>query len=303
MINKFVSNILPYFPKPLVWQFSKRYVAGKDLHDALKVSRELNEKGIEVTIDLLGEFISTLDQARENTETYLHIINEFISEKIIGNFSLKPTSFGLLIDEETCYQNIRSIVQAAADHNNFVRVDMEDSSCTDKEIELFSRLKQEFPENVGLVLQAYMRRTLSDIKTLMQFHSDELPLNIRLCKGIYVEPAEVAFKAYQEVRDKYLEDLDFCFKNGIYVGIATHDKYLVDGAYELIKKYNLASSQYEFQMLYGVTPGLRDSIVEKGHKMRIYVPYGKDWFAYCTRRLKENPRMAGEILKALFVRG
>lgn len=303
MINKLVSNILPYFPKPLVWQFSKRYVAGKDLQEALRVSKELNKKGIEVTVDLLGEFITTLEQAGENTNTYLSIIEEFISDDIVGNFSLKPTSFGLLLDEEECYSNIRSIVKEAAKHNNFVRVDMEDSDCTDKEIKLFERLRGEFPNNVGLVFQAYMRRTLNDLKSLVQVDLPNAPLNIRLCKGIYVEPEEVAYKDYDEIRMRYLEDLEYCFKNSIYVGIATHDKYLIDQAYALIDLHKPSAEMYEFQMLYGVTPNLRDSIVAKGHKMRIYVPYGKDWFAYCTRRLKENPKMAGEILKALFVRG
>jgi proline dehydrogenase len=193
-------------------------------------------------------------------------------------------------------------VEKVAGYQNFVRVDMEDSPCTDLELELFRKLKHEFPKNVGLVFQAYMRRTLDDIKNLEDIHSAEVPLNFRLCKGIYVEPVAIAFKKYQEVNQHYLEDLEYMLRTGMYPGIATHDKPLVEGAYKLITDLNIPKSAYEFQMLYGVTPDLRKSIVEKGHKMRVYVPFGKEWFGYSTRRLKENPKMAMLIIKALFIR-
>jgi len=205
----------------------------------------------------------------------------------------------LLLDKDICYNHIKEIVAKAASHNNFIRVDMEDSLCTDLEIELFRKLKNEFPKNVGLVLQAYLKRTRSDIENML----DMPALNFRLCKGIYTESAEIAYKSYEEINQHFLDDLEYMFQNKIYVGIATHDKPLVEGAYTLIEKYNVPKSMYEFQMLYGVTPELRKSIVDKGHTMRVYVPYGKQWFAYCTRRLKENPKMAGMIIKALFSRG
>jgi proline dehydrogenase len=303
MFNKIIAGILPYMPKKLVWVFSKKYIAGETIEDAIRVSKELNAQGIKVTIDLLGEFISNLEQAEENRKEYLKIIDRIQAEKIDGNYSLKPTSFGLLLDTEVCYRNIREIVKKAADAGNFVRVDMEDSPCTDLEIELFRKLKKEFPENVGLVVQAYLKRTLNDLKDLMDIHSKEIPLNYRLCKGIYVEPEEIAFKKYQEINDHYLADLDFLLGNGVYTGIATHDKPLVEGAYKLIEKYHVDKKRYEFQMLYGVTPELRKSIVDAGHTMRVYVPFGKEWFGYSTRRLKENPKMASHIIKALFVRG
>ncbi len=302
MINKMIAGILPYMPKKLIWIFSKKYIAGEKIEDAIRVSKELNARGIKVTIDLLGEFITNLDQAEENRVAYLQIIERILSEKIDGNFSLKPTMFGLLLDKERCYQNIRQIVEKAAQLNSFIRVDMEDSQCTDMEIELFRKLKKEFPKNVGLVFQAYMRRTLDDMKNLMDIHSKEIPLNYRLCKGIYVEPEAIAYKKYQEVNDHYLEDLEFLFKNGVFPGIATHDKPLVEGSYRLIEKYKVPGNMYEFQMLYGVTPELRKSIVDKGHAMRVYVPFGKQWFGYSTRRLKENPKMATHIIKALFIR-
>lgn len=303
MFNKMIAGMLPYMPKNFVWIFSKRYIAGKKITDAIRVSKELNKQGIMVTIDLLGEFITKIEEAKANRDEYLDIIETIMKEKIDGNFSLKPTMFGLLIDKDVCYQYIRDIVAKAASHDSFVRIDMEDSQCVDLEIELYRKLKAEFPKNVGLVVQAYLKRTLNDLQNMMDLHSKEIPLSYRLCKGIYVEPAEIAYKKYEEINEHFLEDLDFMMKNGIYPGIATHDKPLVDGAYKLIEKYKVPKHMYEFQMLYGVTPDLRHSIVAKGHRMRVYVPFGEKWFAYSTRRLKENPKMAWLIIKAIFVRG
>jgi proline dehydrogenase len=153
------------------------------------------------------------------------------------------------------------------------------------------------------VVQAYLKRTLNDLKDLTDLNSEKNPLNFRLCKGIYIEPETIAYKKYEEVNQHYLEDLEYMFVNKMYVGIATHDKFLVDGAYQLIKKYNVPKNMYEFQMLYGVTPKLRESIVNDGHTMRVYVPFGVKWFGYSTRRLKENPKMASHIIKAIFYKG
>jgi proline dehydrogenase len=303
MFNKMIAAMLPYMPKKFVWIFSKRYIAGKKIGDAIRVSKDLNAHGIKVTIDLLGENITKLSEAEQNKIEYLDIIETFVKEKIDGNFSLKPTSFGLLIDKEVCYKNIKEIVQKAASYNNFIKIDMEDSQCVDLEIELFRRLKAEFPESVGLVLQAYLKRTKKDLENMLDLNSKTIPLNYRLCKGIYVEPAEIAYKKYDEINQHFLEDLEFIFQNKLFPGIATHDKPLVEGAYKLIEKYKVPKNMYEFQMLYGVTPDLRKSIVDKGHSMRVYVPFGEQWFAYSTRRLKENPKMAMLIIKALFFRG
>lgn len=271
--------------------------------DAMKASKDLNSQGVTVTLDVLGEFIKTLDEAEENKKEYLELIEETQKQGIIGNYSLKPTSFGLLIDKEACYLQMREIVAKAASYNNFCRIDMEDSPCTDMEIALYRRLHKEFPKNVGLVIQAYMRRTHSDLEKMLDMNTPEIPTSYRLCKGIYVESPAIAFKKYEEINQHFLEDLEFMFKNKIHVGIATHDKPLVEGAYDLIKKYNVPKNMYEFQMLYGVTPALRKSIVDKGHSMRVYVPFGKKWFGYSTRRLKENPKMASHIIKALFYKG
>jgi len=303
MFNKLISHLLPFMPKRLVWLFSRKYIAGETIDDAIRVCHEMNRGGMMITIDLLGEFITRMEEATAYKNTYLEIVDRVQTEHIDGNYSLKPTMFGLLIDEEVCYRNIREIVAKAASYSNFVRIDMEDSQCTDREIKLFRRLKQEFPKNVGLVFQAYLKRTLGDIKNLGDLHAADNPLNFRLCKGIYVEPETIAYKKYGEINEHFLKDLEYIFQQGIYPGIATHDKPVVDGAYELIDRYKIPREHYEFQMLYGVTPELRQSILDAGHRMRVYVPFGKDWFGYSTRRLKENPKMASHIIKAIFVEG
>lgn len=303
MLNTLIAGLLPHLPKRAVWRFSKRYIAGETLDEAMAACRGLNAGGMKTTLDLLGEFIGSLDEAARNKEEYLRIIDRAQAEGINGNYSLKPTSFGLLLDKEACYRNIREVAARAASHGNFVRIDMEDSPCTSAEIELYKRLKAEFPRGVGLVLQAYLRRTRADIESLLALHSADSPLNFRLCKGIYVEPESEAFKDREEINRHYLEDLEELLRRGVYVGIATHDRRLVDGALALVEKYKVPRDRYEFQMLYGVTPELRRSLLERGQVMRVYVPFGPDWFAYSTRRLKENPAIASHIIKALFFRG
>ena len=301
--NKLIAATLPLLPKQFVWLFSKRYIAGKSLSEAVRVAKKMNKLNYMVTTDLLGEFITELSEAEKNKDEYLSIIETMEAEGINGNYSLKPTMFGLLIDKETCYHYIREIVVKAVSYNNFVRIDMEDSQCVDMEIDIFRKLKKEFPKNVGLVIQAYMRRTKDDIIKMLDLHTAEIPVNYRLCKGIYVEPENIAYKKYEEINQHFLEDLELMFQNGIYPGIATHDIPLVEGAYKLIEKYKVPKDKFEFQMLYGVAPHLRQSIIDKGFRLRVYIPFGKDWFPYSTRRLKENPAMAQDIIKAIFVRG
>lgn len=302
MINRLIVAVLSYLPKRLIWIFSKKYISGENLSDALRESEKLNSEGCTVTVDILGEHISKLAEAEAYKVQYMNVIEQFSSGKIKGNFSLKPSMFGLLLDKEVCYNNIREIVVLADKKKSFIRIDMEDSACTDDEINLYNRLKAEFPLRVGLVFQAYMRRTLGDIKQLSDLHMASSPLNFRLCKGIYIEDKSIAYKGYQEVRDHFLEDLEFMLQNGIYVGIATHDHYLVEQSMALIEKNKITKEHYEFQMLFGVSANLRYSIVAKGHPMRVYVPFGKQWFYYSTRRLKENPNMVWHIIKAIFIR-
>jgi len=295
--------MLPIFPRKLIWLFSKKYVAGVKLDDAINCSIKLNAEGMKVTIDILGEAISSLNEAESYRDQYLDVIEKVEAKKIDGNYSLKPTMFGLGIDKDKCYESIRTIVEKAASFNNFVRIDMENSPYTDLEIDLYKKLLKEFPDNVGLVLQSYLKRTNKDIIKIHELTKENLPVNFRLCKGIYNESSEIAYKKYEDINDRFINDLDLILEKKIYVGIATHDKNLIHPAYDLIKKHNCNKSDYEFQMLLGITPDLRKSIINEGHSMRIYVPFGKDWFEYSYRRFKENPKMVTHIIKALFIKG
>ena len=302
MFNKLLASMLPYFPKSFVWMFSKKYIAGSKLEEAIATAQKLNAENCHTTIDVLGEFITDLSEAEANKQEYITVIDTAEKNNIKGNYSVKPTMFGLLLDKEVCFQHIEVIVAKAAEYNNFVRIDMEDSPCTDMEIELYRKLKTKYPKNVGLVVQSYMKRTYQDLVDMLDMHSEEAPNNYRLCKGIYVEPKEIAYKNHDEINQHYLKDLELLFEKGVYVGIATHDEELVKGAYRLIEKHKVPNDKFEFQMLLGVTPRLRQSVVDKGYKMRVYVPFGKDWFGYSTRRLKENPQMATLIIKGIFSR-
>ncbi|MFW6371502.1 MAG: proline dehydrogenase family protein [Bacteroidota bacterium] len=297
-----IAEIIPKLPKNLVWLFSQRYIAGAKIEDALNVSRDLNKDGIKVTLDVLGEFITTKQEAETNTMEYLELIKATTEAEIIGSFSVKPTSFGLLIDEDFCYQKVKQVVATAAVHNRFVRIDMEDSKCVDKELAIFEKLYKEYPANIGIVLQAYLKRTLDDIRDFSRYNNPEHPINIRLCKGIYIEPASIAYKGKDEVNQNYLRCLDQMMDMKLFPALATHDKYLIEESLKRIKQNNLNKDDYEFQMLYGVTPNRRSKLVNAGHTMRIYVPFGKDWFGYSTRRLKENPRVVTHIIKSLIIR-
>lgn len=303
MITKIISQTLPYFPQKFIWQFSKNYIAGESTRDAIDASKALNREKTMVTLDILGEFIENMNQARENKDEYMDLINTVEQTEVIGNYSIKPSMFGLLLDKEACFEYIREMVAKAASYDNFIRIDMENSPCVDDSIEIFRRLKTEFPKNVGLVVQAYLKRTRQDIENMLDLKSDDADLNFRLCKGIYVESPDIAYKDYHEINAHYLEDLEFMFKNNIYPAIATHDKPLIEGALALIQKYEVPKNRYEFQMLYGVTPKQRKTLADAGHPVRVYVPFGEHWFGYSTRRLKENPAMVNHILKAMLGRG
>lgn len=289
-------------PKNLIWIFSKKYIAGKTVDDAITVSRLLNDENVLVTLDVLGEFITELSEANKNKDEYLHLIETVSNNNIKGSLSLKPTSFGLLIDDEICYQNIREVIEKAKETNRFIRIDMEDSQCLEKELNLFKKLYLEYPENVGIVLQAYMRRTLSDIDQLKKISIADAPVNIRLCKGIYIEPEEIAYQSKNNVNHNFILCLEQIIRHQMFPAIATHDKMLIEKSYDLIRKYQLNSDQFEFQMLYGVTPRLRQQIVNKGYTMRVYVPFGEHWFGYSTRRLKENPKIITHIIKSLVIK-
>jgi len=295
LLNKIIVSTLPAVPKPIVRKFANKYIAGEKLADAVRVVKELNAQGILATLDVLGEAITTKDEAIVARNEILELFPTIQKEKLDSNVSIKLTQLGLALDRNFCLENVRMIISKAKETNNFVRIDMEDSPATDNTIWVYRRIRKEF-NNSGIVLQAYMRRTEND--------SDELIGegfgHFRLCKGIYVEPAEIAFKGHDEINENFIHVMKKMFEKKAYVGIATHDDFLVDAAYRLIQSMKLQKHEYEFQMLFGVRDELRAKILRDGHRMRVYVPFGEHWYRYSIRRFKENPQIAGYVLKALF---
>jgi len=293
IFDRTVAGSVKFLPKALVRKVAMHYVAGETLDDAVAQSKELNDAGCMVTIDLLGEAIETEDEANASAETYLRVLDAIREHGVDGNVSIKPTHFGLDIDPALFEANVRRVADHAGELGNFVRIDMEDSPTTDATLAVFRKLREEGYDHVGTVLQTMLRRTLDDVKAL-----EDLSPSFRICKGVYREPAEVAWQEYDEVNASFLEILDYTLpRRAFYIGIATHDDPVLEGAEKLIEEHGLQRDQYEFQMLLGVRPEVRDALVERGHRVRIYVPFGTSWYAYCVRRLKENPKYAGYITK------
>jgi proline dehydrogenase len=289
LLDRAIVRLLPAVPKPVVRRISERYIAGTDLEDACRVVKRLNEAGKMATIDVLGEEITKREEALEIAREYDRVFEAIAHEGLDSNVSVKLTGLGLKLGYEFCRNNLTALVRAEAG-SNFVRIDMEDSSCTDDTLEIFRALRAEGLDNVGIVLQAALRRTLDDVATLAA-----PGVNVRLCKGIYVEPPELAFQEFQEVRDNFVHALDELLEAGAYVGIATHDEWLVSEALGLLERHGRGRDEYEFQMLLGVREPLGDRLVRDGHRLRIYVPYGRHWYSYSLRRLQENPKIAGYI--------
>jgi len=298
LANQLILSAIQLLPKPLVKRFAMRYIAGEELDEAVRVVRAVNSNQIMGTMDVLGENVSTREEslaAVRECEEVLHSINK---NHLDANLSIKLTQFGLKIDGEFCYSNVRRLIEIASGYGNFVRIDMEDSSTTSETLELYRRLRSEGFENVGVVIQANMRRSEQDVWKLVSTKA-----NIRLCKGAYIEPEAIALRGKEEIRLHYLKLLRVLLEGRCYVGIATHDDFLIDKAYQTIQKMSLQKSGYEFQMLYGVRSKLRDKIVTDGHRLRVYVPFGRYWYAYSIRRFKENPQMVGNVIRALFFPG
>ena len=296
LLDHFVVKTLPFVPKAVVARLSKPYIAGDSLDAAVECTRQLNKEGFRVTLDILGEFVTSFDQALEAAHGYKELVHAIASNQLDANVSIKPTSFGLLLDRARCEEIITELMEVVAANNNFMRLDMEDSPCTTMTIEFYDQLRKKYGTSVGIVLQAYMRRTVADITGL----TSTGPSHFRICKGIYVEPEHVAYQDYGEVRANFLKSLNTMFDGGGFVGIATHDDYLVEEATKIIRQQGLGPDRYEFQMLLGVRESLRDQIKADGHKLRVYVPFGRDWYGYSVRRLKENPALAGTMFKAIF---
>ncbi len=295
IINKMISTLIPYLPKLLIYQFAKKYVAGVSQESALKTIQNLNDQGYLATLDILGEHTEDESSASSITNQYIQLYKEINSRSLDCNISLKPTHIGADISLDTYNANLKKIIIESERVNNFLRIDMESSKYTDFTINSFIR-ERERGVNIGTVFQAYLFRTYNDITKL-----DPTNLNIRLCKGIYKEHPKICINDRKKINENYMKILRYAFQSNIYVGIATHDTTLMESIHKLIKELNISNEMFEFQVLYGVPMhGWNKKNLDNGYKVRVYIPFGEDWYKYSIRRLKENPDIAGYIIKNLF---
>jgi proline dehydrogenase len=298
LFNRTIAAAMPFVPRPLVWRFSRRYIAGVDLEDAYRTVAELNASDCSATIDVLGEDSTNPDEVKSAVDLYLKAIRDIHANSLRCGISVKLSELGLRFDVEGCRQAIRTLIASAADHDRFVRIDMEDSSVTSVTLDIYREMRREF-ENVGIVIQSCLRRSEQDIADLLE----EAPTDVRLCKGIYIEPKAIAFVDPDEIRNSFNELLEHLFEGGARrVAIATHDPLLVEYAEAIIEKLDVDEDRYEFQMLLGVAGALRRELVARGHPLRVYVPFGDRWYAYSMRRLRENPNIAGHVVSNLLSR-
>jgi proline dehydrogenase len=286
LLDHAIARVLPAVPKRLVRKLASPYIAGPTLEDAVGVVRRLNAQGKLATIDVLGEEVTTAEEAGEIAHAYHRVLARIEGERLDANVSVKLTGLGLDLGDALCRENLQSLVEDARVRSNFVRVDMEDSSTTDETLRLHRELRAAGYDNVGVVLQARLRRTPADAKGLE---------NVRLCKGIYLEPPEIAYEDPDEIRASFRESLRVLLDQGSYVGIATHDEELIEDALDQVRARALEPGAYEFQMLLGVRSARGDELVRDGHRLRVYVPFGTHWYEYSVRRLQENPRIAGHV--------
>ena len=291
VLDRAIAESVPLIPRPIVRRISRRYIAGDTLDEAVETVRDLNRQGCVATIDVLGERTESKADAAATLRDYKKVIDALEEHDLDSGISVKLTGLGLTLDEELCRANLEEIVEYAGTKNRFVRVDMEDSPYTGVTLDMVLDLHGR-RENIGAVIQAYMRRSLEDVQRLT-----EAGVSVRLCKGIYDEPRRIAYKDFDTVRENYRLLLEELLKGGSYVGIATHDEFLVWHALRLIHQLGVPKHRYEFQMLLGVDEELRGILVGAGHKLRVYVPFGEEWYEYSSRRLKENPRIAGYVAK------
>jgi proline dehydrogenase len=293
LLDRAIVRLLPAVPKPVVQLFSARYIAGSTIDDVVRVVKKLNDEGKLATIDVLGEEITRDDEARAIAQAYRDVLDEIERDRLDSNVSVKLTALGLGLSYDRCRANLEDVVRQATEDHSFVRIDMEDSSTTDDTLRLYRELREAGYDNLGVVLQAHLRRTFDDIQALA-----DLEPNVRICKGIYVEPASLAFTDADAIRANFVRCLDALLDAGAYVGIATHDEWLIGQALSRVEGRGLGVHQYELQMLLGVRERRASELAAAGHKLRVYVPFGEQWYAYSLRRLQENPAMAGTIARA-----
>ncbi|MEP6636154.1 MAG: proline dehydrogenase family protein [Acidobacteriota bacterium] len=276
-------------------KLTTRFVAGENIEEAVAAIRELNSEGCTASFDHLNESVAHAAEAEEEVREYLRILDQIGETGIRSNVSIKLSQFGLKLDPELAYTNARAIVADAAQRGNFVRVDMEGSDVTQVTIDIFKRLRSEFGLNdVGIVLQSYLRRTYDDAQDLLK-----LPARIRICKGAYNEPPEVAFPDKKDTDANYLRVMQLLLSSGIYHGIATHDPKMIDATIQFAQQQGIGKEAFEFQMLYGIRRDLQRQLARDGYNLRVYVPYGKHWYPYFMRRLAERPANIWFVLKNL----
>ena len=292
LLDRAIVRTLPAVPRPVVRRLSARYIAGPELRDAVHVVRQLNAAGKMATLDVLGEEVTNRNEALALVDEYMSVFEAIRREELDSNVSVKPTGLGLTIDRDFFHENLATLVRCAEERSNFVRIDMEDASTTSDTLAVYRMLREEGRDSVGVVLQSRLRRTLEDVRDLA-----DLRPSVRVCKGIYLEPVEIAYQGPDAIRENFVDVVDALLDAGAYVAIATHDEWVIDRSKELLGKYGRGREEYEFQMLLGVRERLGDGLVREGHRPRIYVPYGRQWYEYSLRRLQENPAMAGAIAR------
>jgi proline dehydrogenase len=292
--DRLIARSLPLVPRTLVRRVAAIYIAGEGIDDMAACVRRLNDGGMRATVDVLGESIETRAESREVVDEYERVLRRIAAEELDANVSIKLTAFGLELDDELCHGQVRELVELAAAQGAFVRIDMEDASTTDRTLDLYERLRDEGFANVGVVLQAMLRRTVDDARRLAA-----LGARVRICKGIYREPKRIAFWDPEVVRSSYVEAARVLLDAGCHVAFATHDERLVWEARRMVDERGTPRDRYEMQMLLGVEEELRGEIVAEGRPLRVYVPYGARWYEYSVRRLQENPAVAGHVTRAL----
>jgi proline dehydrogenase len=290
LLDRALVRVLPAVPRPVVKRLSERYIAGPSLEDACRVVKELNERGRVATIDVLGEEVTRREEVRQLVDEYERVFETIREQGLDSNVSVKPTGLGLKLDRDLCRESIAEIVRWAEERGNFVRIDMEDASTTEDTLAVYRELRAEGLVRVGVVLQARLHRTLDDVAALA-----DLSPSVRVCKGIYLEPPEIAYQGFQEIRDNFVRILEALLDSGATVAVATHDEWLAHRALDLLEERGPGPNRHEFQMLLGVREALGDRLVAAGHRLRIYVPYGRRWYEYSMRRLQENPKIATYI--------
>ena len=293
-LNYIINLFLPYVPKFIVKIFANKYIAGTTTNEVIKTIKKINSFGLKSTVDILGEHTKNAEESKEITSEYIKLIDQISMNNLDCNISLKLSHIGYEINNQIMNSNIEKIHSMAIEKKNFIRLDMEDNKTTDNNIKTYLK-EHKRSNNIGIVFQAYLKRTYDDIKNLKDGS------NIRLCKGIYIESKTIAYKNHHEINNNFMKILELAFNKKIFVGIATHDEELIDKSISLIQEMKVPSNQFEFQALYGVPI---NSIIQKIKKynfdLRIYVPFGKDWYKYSIRRLKENPNVTKYIISNIF---